>query len=453
MRRVGDVRLAALLERAGQSLFFVPAVCVAAAVVLALVMLIVDTTIPDDSLHQTLTTTVESSRSILGAIAAGTITAASIVLSLTLVAVQLSSGQHSPRVLRDFIGDRFQQLVIGIVVGTFVYCVVVLRAVRAPIDEGGDPVVPNLAVVVAILLGLAALLAVLASVDRTARGLKVEAIARHVAAQTERIVRTRFPARDGMDRAVQDPTTIIAPPPPEGREPVILARAERTGWVRQIAAGALLDAVPSRATVEVRVSVGDYVMEGLPVVALHDVDPPNEEDAVGDLRDALRRAIDIGNERTMQQDVGFGILRMTDIAMRALSPGINDPNTAIEVVARLGSVLRELIGRDLGSVVVDDDGRRLIHSNEVDYASYLQAAFDPIRETARGQIAVFRAILATLGQLAEQAALAGDDGAADAIRDAGREMLAFALECDALPRQRRELRELAARAGFSEEDS
>lgn len=125
------LRLDALRNRLAQSLFFVPFLLLAASILLAQITVQIDQSMAEDVLPNWFEVTVQSSRSILSTIAGGTITAASIVFSLTLVAVQLAASQFSPRV-RGFLGDRFQQLVMGTVVGTFSYSLMVLREVRSP---------------------------------------------------------------------------------------------------------------------------------------------------------------------------------------------------------------------------------------------------------------------------------------------------------------------------------
>lgn len=447
----GSVRLNSLLERLQQSLFFIPALFIAGAMLLAVLMVLIDREVPDSSLPEVLRTTVGSSRSILGAIAAGTITAASVVLSLTLVAVQLSSSQHSPRVLRNFIGDRLQQTVIGVVMGAFVYCVFVLRVVRTPLEDDGTPVVPNISVIMAIILGIAALLALLVSVDSTARGLKVESIASQVAQETVTVIERRFPLRgESSDTTtLQDPDATM--PRLAGREgePNLLVRAPRTGWVRQISPDGLLAAAPGGATVEARVSVGSYVMVDVPMLALHDI-PSLDDDQRIALPAALCAAIDIGNERTMQQDVDFGFLRLCDIGLRALSPGVNDPNTAVEIVVRMGTVLQALVGRDLSGELRDDEGRRLVSTVSPTFATYVRVAFDQMREATGNQIAVYDSMLRTLGHLREHARFIGDQDAVEALREAGTEVLDYALRQDVLPRERRSLEDVAAAAGFVE---
>lgn len=446
----GRVSLGFAVERFRQSLFFLPALFIIGAIALAAGTVYLDGLVPSDVLPGPLTTTVESSRSILSAIAAGTITAASVVLSLTLVAVQLSSGQHSPRVLRNFIGDRFQQIAIGVVLGTFVYCVLILRAVRAPLEDSGDPIVPNISILVAIVFGIGALLAVLASVDHTASGLKVESIADQVTRETMRVIRERFPIRGegGDGPAPQDPGSVIARTlPPDGSDRLI--RSPVTGWIRQMDVDAMLAAIPKGSTLTSRITVGDYVMEGVPLFTLDGVEDLDDEEGAA-IDAELSRSLDVGNERTMQQDLDFGILRLQDIGLRALSPGINDPGTAVEIVARLGTVLRELVGRELDGGRDGPDGRRLELSFPPDYGTYLRASFDQMREAAGVQIIVHEAMLRALGHLRDAAEQMGDEAARDAIRAAAGEIAEFASEHAPLDRDRDRLDEIVDRAGLGD---
>ena len=185
-------QLRALWERIGESLFFVPSLFLIGAIILSQSAIAVDRALGSDDLPLLLSTTVDSSRVLLSVIAGGTITAASVVFSLTLVAVQLASTQFSPRILGAFLGDRVQQIIIGLVLGTFLYCLLVLHVVRAPVDGGGDPLIPSLSVALALALGVFALVAVIASINRTAQSLRVETVAAKVTAESIAAIEDQF---------------------------------------------------------------------------------------------------------------------------------------------------------------------------------------------------------------------------------------------------------------------
>lgn len=382
-------------ERLHQSLFFVPALFVVAGIVLAQAVLELDEAIDPSDVPRFARTTVEGGRAVVATTAGGIITAATLVVSLSLVAVQVTASQFSPRTLRSFIGDRFQQTMIGILVGTVAYALWVLRALTGSGSGAGSTDTPDLAVLLAVLLALGSLLAVLASIDHTARGLRVGAVARSIERETIDVVRRRSgPTVDRLAAAAP----LAAPAAPEPGPPVVEGSeivAPSTGWIQQIDDGALLEAVPEGSTVALVVAVGVYVFEGQVVARVSVPDGTLDEDR----RLAVAKGLAIGDERTMQQDVGFGVTRLVDIALRALSPGVNDPNTAEEVVVRLGAVVLCILSSDLGGPVVERDGRRLVRSYDVGHDDYVDLAFASIRRHAADEPHVLTTLLRTLRSL------------------------------------------------------
>ena len=172
------VRIRQLLDQIRHRLLFLPVLFVIGAVVLSQLMLRLDDRLGDDDVPDFLRTTVDSARSILTAIAGGLITSITLLLSMMLVAVQLASSQFSPRTLRNWIGDRSQQAAIGFVLGTTVYCLLILRATRT--FEDGDPLTPNASVLVAMVLGIGSLVAVVRSVDQLTNRLRIGSVASRI---------------------------------------------------------------------------------------------------------------------------------------------------------------------------------------------------------------------------------------------------------------------------------
>lgn len=377
-----------LADEARRSLFVLPAVMVASAAVVGELLAQFDDSLEPGQLPGWLESSEENARAILAAIAGGTITAATVVLSFTLVAVQLASSQYSPRVLGRFLADRFQQVVMGIVFGTFIFSVVVLRELEATV--GPPEPLPQLATAVAVLLAVASLLAVLASIDHTARSLQVEAIAERVSGAAVGIARERFPECDRP-----------SPPParPDRPDDVLAVEATSTGWVQQLADHAMLSALPPGATAELLVSVGDPVLEGTPFAYVWPV-----PDDPGMVEKAFQLAADVGPTRTMLDDVGFGVTQLVDIAARALSPAINDPYTAEEIVLRITPLLVELGTRDLTAPEIRDDDRLLVPAPHTTFADHLELAFGSIRWHAREQPRVLATLVRQLAQVRDEVA-------------------------------------------------
>lgn len=386
-----SLRFAALYERFRGSLFYVPAAYIVVAAFGAWGSSQLDRefarSLPD--VPFLLPTTVASARSILSTIAGATITVAGVMFSLTVIAVQLASSQFSPRVLRGFLRDRFSQHTIGITVAVFTYCLLVLAGTRGTgqIEEPFQ----NISVTIAVALSLAAVLAIVAFLNHSARTMQVGEVIRRISEETHDAIRGRY--TEDADRT----------PPPEqhdpDRDPDIVIRVEDEGWVQLIHPRVILEALPPGAVAHLRSRPGAYALPGRPLVDIWGEVEDEEK-----LRDKIHRAFVIGDERTMQQDVAFGIRQLVDIALRALSPGINDPTTAIEALFRLGGIVRELALRDLPPPPLCDaeSDRVLLRSDLLEFDDLVRYAFRQIRVVAVSQPAVITILIRVLGEVADE---------------------------------------------------
>jgi uncharacterized membrane protein len=232
---------------------------------------------------------------------------------------------------------------------------------------------------------------VLASIDHTARSLQVESIAERVSQLTIHIARQRYPLlTDGR------PAPPATPDPPAD---AFVVRAHRTGWVQQLSLEAVAGAVPDGTTAVLALTVGDHVAEGDPVAHLWPSTPDPKRAA-----HILDEVIDLGPTRTMQDDVGFGIIQLVDIAARALSPAINDPYTAQEIVLRLTPILRELLTRDLVELPVRRGDRHVFPAPGWTVEDHLDLAIGSLRWHAREQPRVLTTLIEQLGDLRRVAA-------------------------------------------------
>ncbi|MBW3619241.1 MAG: DUF2254 domain-containing protein [Actinobacteria bacterium] len=393
------IQLQALAERVRGSLFWVPMLFVAVASALAWLVLRLDVAFVDDLGRTPLlvSTTVDSARSLLSTIAGATITVAGIVFSVTVVSVQLASSQYSPRVLRNFLRDRFQQRVIGVVVATFTYCMFVLASIRLPEPDATVEAAPSLAVTVAIVLAVVSILAIVGFIDHSARSMQAGEIIERVTAETRSRIRSLYLPRD--ERRSPEP---VSPSPPPLDAPKRVLRAWRSGWVQQISTDALLRVAPPGSYLRLDTRVGAYVIEDTPILTVW---------GHGELDDEpLHQGFVFGRSRTMQQDVAFGIRQLVDIGLRALSTGVNDPTTAHEVIEHLGSLLAELFQHDLPPRIhTDEEGRVLAIPDRPEHADHVDHALDQLRVAAAGQPAVLVDLLATIRSLDELLADLGLD--------------------------------------------
>lgn len=389
------VRLRQAVHNFADGLLFIPLVFVLGAVVVAQAMTAIDGRLDDAAIPTTLTTSVEGARSILSAIAGGLISSVTLLLSLVLVAVQLASSQFSPRTLRGWTGNRTQQIAIGLVLGTAVYCLLVLRETRTLSDE--RVLAPHLSVLLAVTLGVLSLIAVLRSVDELTNSLRIGSVAQSITDETVDAIHKRADRlllqRPGQQVAVPPTAEFVAPAP---SDEALAIPAPRSGWVQQIDEDRLIGAAPDSSIVRLVAPVGAFVMKDSPLAWVAPM--PDDQDARTHCLDRASGAYAIGDERTLHTDVGYGILQLTDIALRALSPGVNDPNTANDIIVNLGVVLLTIWEYPTESSTREVDDRTLIR-RLVTHGEFLERAFDPVRRHGADNASVVATMLTTLATL------------------------------------------------------
>lgn len=391
-----NLRISSLLERLRSSLFFVPMVAVIVAAVLGLTALAVDrrvdATLADLPLG--FTSTVESARTLLGVIAGATISFAGIAFSVSLLIIQLASSQFSPRVVHTLFRDPFSKRVMALVLGTFTYCVVVLRSVRSALERGGDPVIPNISVAFAVVLGIATILAIVAFINHSAHAMDISEILERIRRETTERIRAEWtPTKPGADTDREIPSPLD--------EPTTVIRAHRSGWIQEIDTAAILDCLPDGTTARVETHAGRYAIEDTRLIV---ITPPID---ATDLTSVLRAAFDIGQTRTMQQDVTYGLRQLVDVSVKALSSGINDPTTAQDAIFHTAAVLSELLRHDPPPAVTIDRSRRLVMAQQPSHRQLVQLAYDEPRRAAATHPTVCIYLLATLDSLIETLNAAG----------------------------------------------
>lgn len=385
------MNLQALSERIRGSLFYIPALFIGAGLGLAWLTTWVDTAHAEfvAGVPFLLRTTVDSARAVLATTAGATITVAAIVFSVTLVSVQLASSQFSPRVLRGFLRNRFQQVVIGIVTGSFTYELAVLAVTRARFGVATEATVRSLSVTVAFALAVIAVLAIVGFIDHSTRVMEVSELLRRITNETL----GRIAALHPTERAELSEDGVEV-----GGDAVTVA-AGAHGWVQQADLERIFHAVPKGSLVRLDAEPGDYVSDTQPLVTLWT--PGDTGDLVDDrLGAAVRGSFVLGRNRTMQQDVRFGFRQVVDIGLRALSPGINDPRTAVQCIEHLGTILEAMAARHMPPRVVHGaDGKRIYRPNALSFDGYITLAIEEIRQAAATQPVVARSLIRRMGRI------------------------------------------------------
>lgn len=377
------LRLAAVRYRFEESLFLYPALIMLGGILLAVAATSIDrATGRDNPLPFTLEMSSNAATWLLATVAGAMITTVGVVFSLTVVSLQLASSQFSPRVMRSFIRDRWSQRVIGLLVATFFYCVLVLPSISA---EATDPA-PRVSLTLAIALTVVTVIGIIIHLDHLAHGLQVGNVVRVIADEGAKVAAALDQVPPGMHEV--DPRRFHDAP---GDATVILA--PRSGWISQVDIRQLLRAAPEGTTVRMETRVGAYIHAD---EALLTVWPPPSSRS----REGLARAIGVSDMRTVLQDVDFSIRQLVDIGLRALSPAINDPTTAVEVILKLGSLLRTFLTAPLPPPALQDGSHRvLVQPWNLSHEEYVAHAFNQLRQTCLDQPEVAATMLRVLRML------------------------------------------------------
>ena len=378
-----------LIERARDSQFLIPMVVIAASLALAFgTHVLDDRKVPAPLL---IPGTVAVTRTLLAAIGGAIITAAALVFSFSAVSVQLAASQYSPRVVQEFLRDRVQQSIVGLVMGTFTYSLVSLAA------TGSAPSVADRAdwtATTGLVLGVASAVAIVAFIDHITRRVRIDDTIRRISRRTEKAfgAKQHEPARDDGAWNIR----------PETESTV--ARAAGSGFVQEIDIPQLVAHLPPGTIARLDVWTGDYVMEGARIVTMWSDDGSAVPHAISD-------AVSIGDTRTINQEPGLGIRQLVDIALRALSPGINDPATAADVVRHLANCIRAAyLAGNPARVFTTENGSRLVAPHAPTVGEQVTNAYRPIRRAAAQQPMVLKAMVASLETLDDEFKELGIDG-------------------------------------------
>ena len=371
------------------SLWFVPTLLVSTASVLAYVLVLLDESVGDEWLRSyplLFGAGADGARGMLTAIAGSMITVAGLIFSLTLATLAQVSNQYTPRVLRNFMGDRANQLVLGFFVSIFVYCLMVLRTIRGG-DEGRF--IPSLAVAGGLVLALVSIGVLIFFIHHIASSIQASNIIARAARETAATLQTLFPEQLGHEASSAEVTDWH-----ESRHEWHSIPALRSGYVQYVDNEALLTfAREIRGVVRMERGIGSFVAQEGPLVSITTYEEPFAKASDEEVRRRLCAAFSIGDQRTLDQDLGFGFRQLVDIALKALSPGINDTTTAIMCVDQLGALLSLLADRRFDEPLrVEGDKVRVVARSPT-FAEYVTLSFNQIRTCAAGNVAVLLRLL------------------------------------------------------------
>lgn len=332
-------------------------------------------------------------REVLSTIATSMVQLAAITFSVTVVALALRSQQFGPRLLRNFTGDPVNQFILGTFIGTFVYALLVLRAVR-DLDNGElevETFVPLVAVTVSIVLALGSLALFVVFIDRVVSSIQANSIVAATSEETRTSIHRLFPEELGEE----------APPDEAERyEPFsggVEILAEKTGYIQNVdVEGLMKRACEEDLVLRMEVPIGGFASSGSALLTAVPADRVNDE-----LAGKVSRLFSIARDRSTLQDPEFGIRQIVDLAVKALSPSDNDPTTAVTAVEYLGSLLSDVARRTIPSPVRrDESGAVRMIALGPTFRSMTDLAFDQIRDYGAKDPAIVFALLDSIRMIA-----------------------------------------------------
>lgn len=395
------------------SFWFVPATLVLLALVAAFFSIRIDQSslgraildiLPgDDQL------TVDGARQMVATVAGSTITVASLVFSLTFVALTLMSQQFGPRIVLVFMNDRLTKFVIGAFAGTFLYALVILggvgfghgETVTSTLDgamrfqAGTDLFIPKLSVYMVVMLGIFSFVLIIFFVHHMAISIQADAIIARLSNELDHALTATL--QDNGTVSDNDKISTIS-----DKDRRLLEKSgedvltENSGYIQFIEFDHLLEvASQNDAKIQLTCRPGHFVVTGRPIARA--VSGPKCD---VDLHEIIRGAVEIGERRTQAQSAEYEVSALVEVALRALSPGINDPFTAIACIDHLTDsfaiLLREAARH---GVLYDDDGTARIFRPSHDFKHFLDTAFHPLRESARSNTQVMIKMVQSLDVL------------------------------------------------------
>jgi uncharacterized membrane protein len=427
------VRAPALLRRLVDGFWLVPGSIAVLLALLAVLFLEIDEALDIEPGRLVFGGDADAARNVLSTIAGSLITVAGLTFSLTIVVLTLISSQYTPRAIRSFLADRLNQVVAGAFVGIFAYCLIVLGAVRS--TETPSPFVPVLSVTAAIVLALIALALLVVFVHHMGEHVQASNIVARLGSRTLEALDRLYPEPFAPVEDVE-PGTVVARWRDQGEPTIVVARS--VGYVQYVDIERLVECIDVRpVAVHVSVAPGTFVTPETPIVELWP-----RGSAADDAAACVRARFTIAAERDVRQDAAYGLRQLADVALKALSPGVNDPTTAVLAIGHSCAVLERLAGRRFPPAVrsSDEDGIALVVARH-EFGDYLETAIGEIAHYAADNPRVVTALLHGLERITDAARRAAARDRVAVVETLAEDVVAHARESATTEREHRRIDE------------
>jgi len=372
------------------SFWFIPLIMVTAAIASAFSMLHLDRNVNLDTsgiFQLLLDGGAESARSVLSVIAAAMLGVASTVFSITLVALTMASSQFGPRLLRNFMYDRLNQAVLGFYIAIFAYSLVILRSVKSSEEFG---FVPNLSVLAAIIFAVIGIFLLIIFIHHISVSIQAEHVVSQISTELYSKMNDLFP--EFGDESKHRTNVELQDMDSENWTSIAV---KESGYILAVDYEELLRiSAKHEFVIHVGYEPGDFILKGQEIVAY-------KQSALAESIDKqLLSCFILGNHRTPTQDLDFSLLQIVEIALRALSPGINDPFTAISCIDKLTEILADLIPKQFPNTgICDQDGKGQITGKFHSFPKLLDTSFNQIRQNSQNTPAISIRVMESLSSL------------------------------------------------------
>ncbi len=386
-----------LWEKYRGGFWFIPSLMTFAAMVLGLLLPEVDRQFASVT-PVWMQSSAETARAMLTTLAGAMITAAGVVFSVTIVALSITSSQFGPRLLRNFLNDSVTQLALGSCLASSLYSLLLLGAFS---HAGENIFLPHISIFLALFFALVTLYILIYCIHRVASAMQADIVVAEVTEDLDDAIDRLFPEKLGEASDI----------PPQSSQQADKRFSERTGQNAPVVAnkdgylqaidydGIITLAVEHDSVIKLSARPGDFIMQGMLIAEL-----PSEVEVDKELQEKLNKTFLVGNRRTTQQDVECAVNELVEVAVRALSPGINDPFTACRCVDRLGAAMRRLAQREMPIPFrLDKEDQLRVVARGYTFPRVLNCAFDQIRQHSRGNVAVSMRLLEAMEAIARVA--------------------------------------------------
>lgn len=389
-----NVKLSKIWDSLHSSYWFIPTLMALGSMILAIAMLALDRRGNIPNWRWIYTGGTDGARSVLSSVAGSMISVVATAFSITIVALQLASSNFGPRLLRNFMQDTGNQIVLGTFIGTFIYCLLVLRTIHAE-GEGYSLFVPQLSVTVGTGLAIASIGVLIYFIHHASTIIQASHVITQVSGDLDKALDRLFPDKIGQGKANNSRQVGEIPANFDSEASPIKATGE--GYLQAIDDNELMK-IARQYNLLVRLTTrpGKFIVKGSDVAMVFPEKQVNQS-----LKQQINDAFILGKERTEYQDVEFPIDQLVEIALRAISPGINDPFTAIRCIDRLSAGLSRLAQRDFPSPYrYDDEDNLRVIVEGVTFEGLVNTAFNQIRQYSKSDVAVTIRLLEAIACIA-----------------------------------------------------